>query len=296
MGEIAPYTDRIAMEIYEAAARNGGPRRRYLGMSVIGGPCDRALWYGFRGFTPVPADGRVKLIFELGDCIETILVRRLRDAGYLVDGEQMEFAAHNGFFRGHCDGIIHGVTRRPHVLECKSANRKRFEAFRRAGIRATAPTYYCQVQCYMGYGRLERALVAVYCKDTSEVYTERIRFSAPDFEALHDRAYRIITANEAPERAFEDPETPECRWCDYRIHCRRPEEAVIVADDRVCGTCWYLFWKGLRKCCTHPDHPYVLQQWGVGCDDWSAYDAKHEREKAARKPRVPVDRVTEFRR
>lgn len=288
-----PMMDKIAAEIYEAASRNGA-RRRYLGMSAIGGPCDRALWYGFRGFTSVPVDGRAKLIFELGDCIEEILIRRLREAGYRVDGEQLEFEAHEGFFRGHCDGVIHGITKRPHILECKSANRKRFDSFRKFGVRQVSPTYYCQVQCYMGYGRLERALVVIYCKDTSEIYSERIHFVEPDFEALHERAYRIITANKIPERAFEDPETMECRWCDYRIHCRMPEESVIVAEDRVCGTCWYQTWKGLQPCCTHPDHPYVLRQWGVGCDDWSRFDAKDPREKAGRKERVPAEACVEF--
>jgi len=287
-------TDKIAAEIYESATRRTNERRRYLGMSAIGGPCDRALWYGFRGYTPAPIDGRALLIFELGDCIEDILIRRLRDAGYRIDGEQLAFEAHEGFFRGHCDGVIHGITKRPHILECKSANRRRFETFRDFGVRAVSPTYYCQVQCYMGYGRLERALVVIYCKDTSEIYTERVYFVKPDFEKLHERAYRIITANAPPPRAFDDESTMECRWCNYRLHCWMPEEAIIMADDKVCGTCWYQIWQGLKPCCTHPDHPYVLRQWGVGCDDWSRFDAKDPREKAGRKERVPAEACVEF--
>ncbi|MBR5346984.1 MAG: YqaJ viral recombinase family protein, partial [Deltaproteobacteria bacterium] len=53
---------------------------------------------------------------------------------------------------------IKGVTSLDHVLEIKSANSRRFKAFRESGVRAISREYYCQVQCYMGYSGLERAL------------------------------------------------------------------------------------------------------------------------------------------
>ncbi|MBU1170282.1 MAG: YqaJ viral recombinase family protein [Proteobacteria bacterium] len=255
--------NRIVNELYEAAAKSKKESRNYLGMSQIGHDCPRKLWYDFRKYTPVPLEGRIKMLFRFGDRIEEELIHHLSLAGYKVEGQQDAFSAHNGFFRGHCDGIIHGVTFRPHILECKSANAKKYAKFKKYGVRKVYPIYYCQCQCYMGYSGLERALVVVQCKDTSEIYTERLPFNSSDFNALHQRAYDIITANEPPDKI---PESLTCEYCDQRINCKFPEEAIVT--EHVCGTCYYMGFKGLTSTCRHPDHPYPILTWGIKCDDW----------------------------
>lgn len=256
---------KIVNEIYEAALRQPQLRKRkYLGMSEIGKPCSRALWYGFRGYQPIQPDGRIKILFELGDIIEDRLVYYLTKAGYIIEDQQREFSAHNGFFQGHWDGKILGVSSKPHVFEAKSANKKKFESFQKFGVRKTYPAYYSQCQCYMGYSGLERALVVVYCKDTSEIYTEKIYFDQLDFEFLHGRAFEIITANQAPEKINNKF---ECQWCSQRITCLYPENAM---SNFVCGTCYFMDWKKgtIDPWCWHPDHNYKIKQWGIGCDDW----------------------------
>jgi hypothetical protein len=303
MGKL-PEQDKIALEIYEAAAKENAREskrrrfersgRRYLGMSQIG-KCERALWYDFRGFTPKDLPGQVAMIFSDGNYYEEQVIRHLKLAGYRVDhtgwNDQLAFQVHNGFFCGHADGVIHGVTQRPHILEIKSANAKKFGAFKKTGVQKTYPVYYTQVQAYMGYTDLERALVIVYCKDTSEIYTERIHFNRFDFEALHEKAYRIITANQLPTVGEE---TQECKWCDFYLHCRT-EEGIVMADDRACGSCWYLSWKGLTPCCPHPDHPFVIETWGMCCDDYSyLFDKELGPHKLNRKPKVSADEVVEY--
>jgi len=297
-----PEQDRIAIEIYEAATRIPRPRRRYLGMSQIGEPCDLKLWYAFRGYTPVPPDGRKILIFELGDEIEEILVRHLSAVGYTIEGRQTVFSAHGGYFLGHCDGIIlpafGTVVQNESILECKSANRSKFESFCKIGVRETYPVYYCQVQCYMGYANLGQALVVIYCKDSSEIYSEWIPFSRNDFTALHERAYRIITTNpedaSSPREIFGSRASNECRWCDYRFHCEEEGGSIIMADDMVCGTCWYMHWKGLAPWCFHPDHPYKIETRGIRCPDWSYEFAKFQRDKANRKPLASIEELREI--
>jgi hypothetical protein len=293
--------DRIALQIYEAAAREHAAtnnerrfgrtgHKRYLGMSQIGGPCERKLWYDFRSFTPKPFDGRLGLLFDDGDHYEAKIIKYLRLAGYRLEhtgrGDQLEFRQFDGLFCGHADGVIHGVTHRPHILECKSANRSKFTSFQRFGVRQTYPAYYSQCQCYMGYADLDRALVVVYCKDSSEIYSERLRFNRLELQALEERALRVITANEPPERAFTNSDVMECQWCDFHLHCWT-DEGVIMAEDRVCGSCWYFCWQGLTKVCGHPDHPYEIQTWGIGCDEWSyLFDKEWEGRPLSRKPRV----------
>lgn len=278
---------RVVNDLYEAAERSRKNDRHYLGMSEIGTPCDRALWYGFRGFTPNPIEGRVIMLFRFGDHVEEDLIHWFEAAGYKVDQRQRVFQAHGGHFRGHWDGRIHSITQQPHVLECKSANKKKFGMFKAAGVRKVQPLYYCQCQCYMGYAGLERALVAIQCKDNSEIHLERIYFNRSDFKYLNQRAYRIITDNMLPERSFKK-DTFDCQWCSFRLQCWYPQEVIV--SNQVCGTCYYFGFKGLEKYCRHPDHPFAIQQWGVGCQGW--YDVLNKDPRKKRPERLPIDELT----
>jgi hypothetical protein len=145
-----PEQDRITLQIYEAATRENAAtnkkrrfgrtdHRLYLGMSQIGDPCERKLWCDFRSFTPKPFDGRMGLLFDDGNIYEAKIIKYLRLAGFHLEhtghDDQLEFRQLDGLFCGHADGVIHGVTQRPHILECKSANKNKFASFRRTGVR-----------------------------------------------------------------------------------------------------------------------------------------------------------------
>lgn len=255
----------VVNEMYEAACRDRDTPRNYLGMSSIGDACDHKLWYAFRGYTPRPFEGRTLMIFDLGNRVEDAVVHWLTVAGYRIEGQQEAFSAHNDLFRGHCDGIIHGVTSRPHILEIKSANDTKFKAFRDCGVQDVSPTYYCQVQCYMGYAGLERALFVIMNKNNCELYTERVYFSREAFEALHLRAHAILTSEFPPERPF-DPENQNCKWCDFFAHCHEP--ALALQTRKTCGTCLSFRPNGLDFCCIHIEHPVPIKTWGNVCDEW----------------------------
>jgi len=262
-----PPFDKIANEMYEAAARSrdNQTRRSYLGMSAIGDPCARKLWLSFRGYTPLPLDGRILMLFRFGDRVEEEIIYHLRLAGYSVEGQQESFSDHDGWFKGHCDGIIHGVTRRQHILEIKSCNANKFKAFQQYGIQKTYQVYYDQAICYCGYAGLERALFVIQNKNNSEIYTERVYFDSEVFEALKQKAYQIITANDpAPQSFTEDSQT--CGWCDHRVTCWMPSEAIQTLRD--CMTCEYLKWIGLVRSCLHKDHPYEIKQRIGVCGDF----------------------------
>jgi len=255
-----PQQNKLALEMYEAATEGRRPRT-YLGMSQIGRPCDRELWLNFRSFAPLPLDGRIIMLFRFGDRIEEEVIYHLKAAGYSVEGQQEAFSAHRGFFRGHCDGIIHGITQEPHILEIKSANKSKFKAFKDHGVKKTYPVYYCQCQCYMGYSGLKRALVVVQCKDNSEIYTERIYFDPAAFQTLDQRAFEIITANEPPKKT-----EAACQWCNQKINCEDLEGAIV--ENPTCGNCYYHNWKGLINFCFHPGHAFPIKTWGISCPDW----------------------------
>lgn len=262
-----PPVDKIAFEMYEAAARSRADekKRGYLGMSEIGHPCERKLWFSFRGFTPKPMEGRSIMIFRFGDHVEADVIDWLRAAGYRIEGQQEPFLDHDRWFAGHCDGIIHEVTKRPHILEVKSAKDKKFKAFKSFGVLQTSETYYCQAQCYMGYAGLERALFVIQNKDTCEIYTERVYFDTALFDSLKAKARRIITANEPlPPEFLSD--SFECTWCDHRTICWEPEMALNNHID--CMTCSSMAWIGLTRWCRNPAHSFEIMQRVGACPDW----------------------------
>jgi len=258
--------DRIANEMYEIAAwaKRTQPRH-YLGMSEIGKACTRELWFNFRGYSPLPVEGRIIMLFRLGDRIEDEVIRWMKKAGYKINNRQASFNDHGGLFRGHCDGIINGVTQCPHILEIKSANDQKFNAFRKAGVRQIYPVYEAQVQCYMGYAGLDRTLFVIQNKNDSRIYTERLYFKKTRFQELRQKAFNIITANDPPSPPFEQFSIT-CEWCGQRVHCWNPAEAII--ENKVCGTCRYLRLQGLKKTCLHIKHQFEVKRWGLGCPGW----------------------------
>ena len=255
-----PPENTVAAEMYEAAARGRGEPRNYLGMSSIGDPCPRKIWLEFRGYDPLPLDGRAAMIFDLGSRVEDAVIHWLKAAGYEIEGQQQDFSAHEGFFRGHCDGIIHGVTERAHILEIKSANDKKFQAFKTQGVAVVSPTYYAQVQCYMGYSGLERALWVVMNKNTCEIHAERCYFNKADFDALHRKALDIICSAGMPGKKEH-----MCQWCGQRPWC----SGEGTQTRKTCGTCTWLD-MGLKPRCRR--HNVEIKRWGIACGEWTLCD------------------------
>lgn len=220
----------VVTAVYNVCAdrANREPRRRYLGMSAIGGPCGRRLWLDFHGAEKALIEGRTARIFENGHAVEARVIENLRLAGYEIDGTQTEYSDFAGQFKGHCDGVIHGVTKRPHILEIKGLNRGNFEKVQARGIMAKLE-HYAQVQCYMGYADLERALYVVENKDTQELYAERVYFHQETFLKLKARAHRILTAQVPPPKTAE---ISACWFCPFKFNCENP-----VLPRKTCRNC-----------------------------------------------------------
>jgi len=254
---------------YDITVRRSNGKRRYLGMSGIGAPCERALWYGFRGFTPKPIEGKSNMIFEFGDHIEQIQIHWLEQAGYHITNRQDTYQEHNGYFRGHPDGIIHGVTSMSHAYDAKSCNKKALESLKKLGMKESKPTYYAQAQMMMHYSKTERAIYVFTCKDNCELYAERFYYNQEEAQGLIQKALRIIASEDTPP-AIEgfNEDNFNCKWCDYNLLCFYKEESLM--SDKMCGTCYYLGWQknSVQPCCKHPGHPLPLKKWGISCPDY----------------------------
>lgn len=257
----------IANDIFDACAKADKPRN-YLGMSEVGHPCDRFIWFKFRQFTKIPMDNRMFLLFRFGDKIEELICSNLRAAGYKLENAwpdpQAAFVTLGGILHGHSDGAIY-LPEGKALLECKSANKKKFQAFTLGGVRATYEKYYWQSQLYMGCGNLDRALFVILCKDDSNIYTEIVPFNKAEFNGLIERIRGICTYPAFPPIM----DIPDCQYCDYRLHCKTNEAFQTTHN---CMTCNYLkvtINESAEFYCQHPAHAFQIHHTDMNCQDYS---------------------------
>jgi len=208
-------------------------KRGYLGMSEIGDPCERRLWLSYHvEKQPGKISNRLLRVFDMGDIIEDRLILHLQKSLYHVKNFQEEYSDFDGQFQGHCDGHIRGMYEAPdkwHILEIKSANQSSFNGFVKHGIqqnRMFGEKYYAQVQIYMHYSGLDRAVILVENKNDSRLYQERFRYCRKDALNLYEKAWWIINADYQPNGISKKETFWICRMCRYNNpdYCRKKWE------------------------------------------------------------------------
>lgn len=207
-------------------AGNDDGLRPHLGASVIGRPCDRALWYGFRWSTRHNHPARLLRLFARGQNEEAVFVDLLRKAGITVathdERTGAQFSFKTGHFGGSMDGACHGLPEAPatwHVIEMKTSSEKLFNTLVKEGVAIAKPEHLAQMQCYMAWTGMQRALYMAVCKNTDRLHLERIDFDRSMAEALFAKAQRIIEASEPPAGISEKPDWYQCKLCDHHSLC-----------------------------------------------------------------------------
>ena len=224
----------IAGQIFEALHKraNSEAPRLYLGMSEIGDPCTRRLWLKYHGVPREPVSGQLARIFHQGNLTEAAVMDDLLAIGIEVGGAQREFQGREGRFRGHCDGVA--VLRgQKHILEIKSANNASFEKFVKDGI-ACNRKYLYQVQCYMSYSSIMRALFIVENKNNQDLYTEVVKYDEKIALEIEDIADRITTQRLPDDKVAN---TNICFRCEVKDSCNNPETWPDLAGK--CYDCEY---------------------------------------------------------
>lgn len=241
MAAIADPRTLTQQRIYEWYERNADDGHRpHLGASLIGHACERHLWLTFRWARRANFPGRVLRLFDTGKREEARIVDDLRGIGCEVfdtqpDGSQWRIETFGGHFSGSLDGAVRGVPEAPltwHVLEAKTHNAKSFADLSKKGVEVSKPMHYAQMQVYMGFTGMERALYFAVCKDTDEIYTERVHFDREKFQRLVNKAEAVIFAAEPPPRISSDPAWFECKFCDHHALCH----GTTVAEPN-CRSC-----------------------------------------------------------
>ena len=209
------------------------------------GKCPRENWARLNGQDDErPPGAKALAIFQMGHAVEPHVVDLLRLGGYSVrevddDGNQFTVEMIEGQAIGHIDGMVEwgrGVQREWKLLEVKSAKQKKFTELEEAGSYATwNPGYGDQIQAYMGATQephskvepLRDCLVIVLNKDTSERWTECIRFDPERYAELKKNALAAL-GEEMPERPAKanGQYSKFCKWCSVAAWCYSPMAGV----------------------------------------------------------------------
>lgn len=260
-------------------------RRAYLGMSAIGNPCERALWYGLRWAQVIRFDATTLKRFADGHASETVAVDRLKATPGLEvhdtddAGDQFGFKDLGGHFSGHMDGVVLGLAQAPktwHVLEIKASekwqdlDKARKKVGEKHALADWNPTYYAQAVLYMDYAGLDRHYLV--CVSPGARRWTAVRTNAdPAFAAiLKAKAERIIFTDHAPKR-IGGPDSFTCKWCDWQNLCHGGEAA-----ERNCRTCL---------------HSEALREGGWGCTRLEKELTRPEQEKGCADHRYLPDLV-----
>ena len=218
--------------IYKAYEAREQWEARTISVSSLAEECPRKLFYDFRHTSePEKISGRLARIFESGNIEESRWVDNLRMIGCeVVDvdpatGKQITVTAVGGHVKGKLDSEILGLPEAPktvHVGEIKSHNAKSFAALVKEGVKEAKPLHYGQIQTYMHLRGRDRGVYLAVCKDTDELYAERLSLDVEYVTRLLARAHSIIDASEPPAKLHEDPDHKmafACGWCRHRPVC-----------------------------------------------------------------------------
>lgn len=243
--EIADPTLAAADRALELAQERR--HRGHLGMSQIGRPCDREIWYSFRWAAQNNFDAPTLKRFEDGHASELVAVRRLKMVPGIelheVDeaGQQFRFSDFGGHFSGSCDGAVLGILQAPktwHILEIKASakaddlDKAKKTHGDKGALLAWNPVYYAQAALYMHYAGLERHYLVCVTPGARKWTSVRTEADPVHAEVMRQRAERIIFTDTSPPR-IGGPDFYLCKWCDFHALCHGAE----VRAERNCRTC-----------------------------------------------------------
>jgi len=240
---------------HAVVAALGGRPRPHLGASMIGKDCERALWYSFHwAITSNKFSGRMLRLFDRGQEEEARFIRWLEMANITVSaidprtGKQYTHSdpETGGHFGGSMDGACIGLPEAPknwHVLEFKTHTEKSFIELSTKGVLEAHPEHYAQMQVYMHWSQMDRALYMAVNKNDDSLYAERIAYDKETVTVLLARAKRVVTAKEPLSGISDSPDWYKCKFCEYHALCHgRTEETTGLLGPQAlpdinCRTC-----------------------------------------------------------
>lgn len=274
--------------------------RSHLGASMIGRECPRQLYYNFRWAKAPKFDGRMIRLFNRGHLEEPRLVALIQMIGSEVwshdeNNDQFRVSYHGGHFGSAIDAVIDKIPDlppEPLLGEFKTSGSKAFKKlagtkwkdfmeyvanpylprvdFNGEGVKIAKFEHYVQMQIYMGYYQLKKALYLAVCKDDDLLYGEIIDFDQETYDAYVERGRKIVFMNSGiPTRINDSIGFFKCKHCDVKDVCH--QGATPARNCRTCASAVATD-SGEWQCITHEKYLTKTQQLAA-CGD---YDMKME--------------------
>ncbi len=218
---------------------------KILSASKAGFPCLRNLWYTVNGFAGSENDTHTQRIFDVGTCLEPVIVDWLRWDGWLVDynpGSQqaaleVSIPVKGGKLTGHHDCIISKGNVQNALVDIKTMNDRAFNHWKHNGTLNSKPQYVVQLHVYaMGLTLLgkeiERLGIVGINKNNSEMFIDFFPFDGFIAESITDKAERLFALSEPPKLNCPS-ETWACNYCEYSSTCElhRKNAPVTVNNE-----------------------------------------------------------------
>lgn len=284
----------VLPEIHDAYRGSDEGFRSHLGASVLGGECDRALWYSWRWFTRSSFSGQILRLFNRGHLEEGRFIALMLTIGCKVwqqdeHGKQFRISHMQSHIGGSGDGVIGNLPdlgEVPCLGEFKTHNEKSFhqlaggnwrkyleftfgestdiQVFEGEGVKLAKFEHYVQMQLYMFKMGLTVGLYVACNKNTDEIYCELVPLDAAVAELFLARGERIVNADHPPAKISKSPGFFKCRFCDHKPVCH-----LSATPERNCRSCVYsvpnLLDPGARWTCSKLEHDISKEIQLVGC-------------------------------
>lgn len=206
--------------------------------STAGFPCERHLWYSVNDPLDGERDERSQRIFDVGTCLEPLVVDWLRQDGWTVEynaGSQeapyeVKIELADGILAGHPDCIISRGDVQNVLVDIKTMNDRSFRIWRREGSVKSKPQYVDQLHIYaLGCkedGRkIERLGIVGVNKNNSEMYIDLFEYDESRIASILERTERVLKAEVEPEQ--DSPrESWCCGYCEYAELCDKVKPEV----------------------------------------------------------------------
>lgn len=234
--------ERLEADIDEwcKQAFDDGPRT-HLGASIIGGECDRHIWYTWRWFKHKVFSGRMQRLFQDGHRYEDRLIEMLRGIGCNVSqvnetGEQHHIYACEGHFGGSTDGGMilppsYGINF-PFLAEFKTINTANFAKVH--DVQNDKPQHWAQMCVYGVKLGLRYAVYFLVNKNDGDLKIEVVELDWALGQRLIDKGQWIILSPVPPAKLSENPSDWRCKMCDHHGVCHMKQ-----TPDVNCRTCRY---------------------------------------------------------
>ena len=222
-----------------------GPRT-HLGASIIGHPCERYIWFGFRWMFREVFSGRMQRLFQRGHLEEDRVLSWLLGVGFTVnqvdiDGNQFRIA----FAEGHGGGSSDGTTILPTrygsriagqriLVEIKTQKDKRFKILQGSGVEKEKPQHYVQMSVYGRRLGIQYCLYIAVNKEDDSLDVELVELDWHLADSETEKAERIINSHFPPPRISENPSFWKCKMCSANPVCH-----LGAPIEKNCRSCYH---------------------------------------------------------